>query len=95
MPEDTQRNARKQPKYSYANYHGSEIQNQENKYAKVKVNYDNNTIAVELKGHLEREKRQAGNCFRRRCRQVGRNKRILPIILRGQKSYFRVHFLVL
>ena len=84
MQEDTQQNARKQSKYLYTNYHGPKIiQHQENKYAKMASNYDNNTIAMELKGHLEREKRQTGNCFRRRCRQVSRDKRILLIILRG------------
>ena len=80
MPEHTQQNAAKQPKYFNADFHGPEIQHQENKFAKVESNYDNNTSVLELMGHLEREKRQTRNCFRRRCRQVSLNRKISSII---------------
>ena len=88
LPEHKQQNAGKQPKYFYANVHGPQIQHQENKYAKMTSNYDNNTTVLELMGHLEREKRQTRNCFRRRCRQVSLNKKMLPIKLRGKNYIF-------
>ena len=88
LPEHKQHNAGKQPKYFYANFHGPRIQHQENKYAKVASNYDNNTTVLELMGHHEREKRQTRNCFRRRCRQVSLNRKILPIKLRGKNYIF-------
>ena len=84
LPEHKQQNSGKQPKYFYANVHGPQIIHQENKYAKVASNYDNNTTVLELMGHLEREKRQTRNCFRRRCRQVSLNRKMLPIKSRGK-----------
>ena len=88
LPEHKQHNAGKQPKYLYANFHGPRIQHQENKYAKVASNYDNNTTVLELMGHLEREKRQTRNCFRRRCRQVSLNKKNVTYQIEGKKLYF-------
>ena len=80
LPDQKQQNANKQRKYFHTNFHGPEIQHQENKFAKVESNYDNNTSVLELIGHLEREKRQTRNCFRRRCRQVSLNRKISSII---------------
>ena len=77
LPEHKQQNA---GKYLYANFHGPKTQHQENKFAKVASNHDNNTSVLQLMGHLEREKRQARNCFRRRCRQVSLNRKISSII---------------
>ena len=90
LPEHKQQNA---GKYLYANFHGPKIQHQENKFAKVASNHDNNTSVLQLMGHLEREKRQARNCFRRRCRQVSRKRKISSIILRREKILLYFYFI--
>ena len=87
LAEHKQQNAGKQTKYFDAHFHGPQIQYQENEYAKVASNYDNNTTVLELMGHLEREKRQTRNCFRRRCRQVSLNRKMLSIKLSGKLNF--------